>query len=235
MKRRLIFRIRFITLIVAYAISAGILFGVSIHAYAQDISVSIDGVELDVEHWDVKPFVQDGEVMVPIRYMAEALGYYVEWKPEWDTGNPCTVVAVKEDRQLFFKPGSQLTYSRLYDVMATPPVIINSRVFISLSSFSDIFLVNIARNDIYNKIIISTKLPDALDIHSEEWDKKVSIMAEFYPGLGTLYYRGDKQKASEFVYNTYLLANDIACPGTVTYTTDYKPILLYIHRKTAMT
>lgn len=58
--------------------------GAADSAAAEGFSIAVgwEGTELDLSGLPRQPYTEDGTMMVPLRRVAEALGYLVDWDPE---------------------------------------------------------------------------------------------------------------------------------------------------------
>lgn len=66
----------------------------------QDLDTYVNGAKID---WDVRPFIQAGRTLVPIRLLVEALGAQVQWNAE-----TLTVTLIKGSTEVLLKIDSQV-------------------------------------------------------------------------------------------------------------------------------
>ncbi len=140
-------------------------------AQAQDITVTIDGEELQT---DQAPVIQNGRTLVPLRSIFEALGAEVSWYQS--TGS---IYCYRNDASLSLTVNDHYAYingSQVY--IDQPPIIVNSRTLVPVRVVSealgatvfwdnDTRTVTITSNDSYTgvmRIDYDALLPDNLTI-----------------------------------------------------------------------
>lgn len=106
---------------------------------------------------DVSPFIKNGRTMLPIRFVAEALGFNVQW----DKKNRTAILIDKENIIKIPVDTNKIIVNGKEYISDVKPVIKNDRTMLSIG--------NIAR---------ALGLKDDKDIHFNENTKEVSITRE---------------------------------------------------------
>lgn len=118
----------------------------------QKVNVLMDNKALKT---DVAPFIQDGRVMIPIRFVAEEYDVNMGWK------------VINKDLKIIWMEKNQFyIYLKIGDIRAfksneivymdTAPLIFKSRTFVPLSFISDIFNYKVEYNSKTNTATICT-------------------------------------------------------------------------------
>ena len=123
---------------------------------SKEMIESIDGVEKRIP-MDVAPFIEKGRTMLPIRFVAEALGFNVQW----DKKNRTAILIDKENIIKIPVDTNKIIVNGKEYISDVKPVIKNDRTMLSIG--------NIAR---------ALGLKDDKDIHFNENTKEVSITRE---------------------------------------------------------
>ena len=189
-----------------------ILAGMSVCAHAQDITIVLDGQVIEMESWDVKPFIRDGRVFVPVRAVAEAMKATVEWHP------PKTVVIRKDELFITLNIGSDIVHvgHRGSIEMNVTPIVVDGRTMLPIRYVAEALCAEADWDSINDEVIISTDMPGVNDFKSEEWDRKVRILAWCNESISSLYY-DEPEEAKEYLFDLYTAANDISGQVTISY------------------
>lgn len=122
-----------------------------ISAISQEYNIETNGVALNLPEGDNNAFLKSNDdVMVPLRAIAEALGYEVKWDGETrsielNAGNQWTKLYIGKDQYFFarIKPFP----------LGEAPEIINDRTFVPLDFFKEILKANVSVEDTTIKIV----------------------------------------------------------------------------------
>ncbi len=154
----------FLTLILFY--------GISVCAESNDIKIRLDGQILNTENWEVKPFVQDGKVMAPVRSFAETAGFSVGW-------SEYKVVTVERDEyKIWFTIGINVIHIGTkgnYNI-DTVPYILNDKTILPIRCLAEALNMSVKWNSENNEVEIISTMPGTDDPSSEDWDRKVLNM-----------------------------------------------------------
>lgn len=184
-------------------------------ALAADIKINVDGKLIDTEEWDVKPFIQDGRVMVPIRHISELMDATVGWNA---VAQVVDIRIEEKNLKASFPIGNYnytigLKGNRLIDVA---PYILDGRTILPLRYLAEALCLGVSWDEVNNTVIISSAMPGIDDFNSTEWDLKVSTMAWNNSELLELYL-ADKEYVREFMYNLYNLQSNPRNADSVIY------------------
>ncbi|KXB69961.1 copper amine oxidase N-terminal domain-containing protein, partial [Peptoniphilus sp. DNF00840] len=123
---------------------------------SKEMIKSVDGVEERIM-MDVAPFIENGRTMLPIRFVAEALGFNVRW----DKDSRTVILIDKENVVKIPVDTNKIIVNEKEYISDVKPVIKNDRTMLAIA--------NIAR---------ALGLKDGKDIHWNEGTKEVIITRE---------------------------------------------------------
>lgn len=203
------------TLILFSIIILSVIFNCS-PVLATDIKINMDGEIINTESWDVKPFIQNGRVMVPIRHVSELFDATVGWN---ESSKVVDISVADKNLRASFPIGVCNYYiglkgNRSIDVA---PYILDGRTILPLRYLAEALCFDVSWDGDNNTVIISSTMLGIDDFNSTEWDLKVSTIAWNNSELLELYL-ADKEYVREFMYNLYNLKNTYVYTNSVTYT-----------------
>ncbi len=114
--------------------------------------------EKDIKIWindfyimsDVHPFIDNGRTIAPIRFIAEELGYKVDWYGETET-----VSIKKDDNKIIFKIGSnEVTINGEKTYLDEAARLIEERIFVPFRSIAELLGEKVDYNSEYKVAII---------------------------------------------------------------------------------
>jgi N-acetylmuramoyl-L-alanine amidase len=93
---------------------------------------------------DTDPFILNGRVMVPVRFVSESLGYQVEWKAETKE-----VVMMKNEKIMILQLESKVVRNNFMGdlMMDVAPVIKNDRTMVPLRFIAESMGVSVLWNE----------------------------------------------------------------------------------------
>jgi len=127
--------------------------GASLGLAAGDINFMLNGNK--VKTLSPQPFIQDGKVLVPLRFIAEQLGAKVTWN-----NKDMKAYIKKDNRSVTLQIDSRLIEydidGKMYHICDVAPFIVEERTFVPLRIISNVLGVSIDRDNIERTIYIDT-------------------------------------------------------------------------------
>lgn len=104
------------------------------------ITVKVDGNQIN---FDVKPVIEKGRTMVPLRGIFEALGATLQWD-----GSTQTIKAQKGEKEVILSIGdTEASVNGSTIILDTPPKIVNGRTLVPLRFVSEALGANVTWNE----------------------------------------------------------------------------------------
>lgn len=127
---------------------------VNVFAQTADIKVSID--QNLVNFKDVKPYIQDNRVWVPVRVVSEYLGATVTFDPYHL--NEQTILIEKGERHAIIHIGTRMLFTNddFPIDMGVCPIIVNNRTMVPIRFISEALLYDVKWDDTNKEVKIST-------------------------------------------------------------------------------
>lgn len=119
----------------------------------KDYSVDtfVNGISIDYEKYDnVKPIIENGRTLAPVRAIAEALGSDVIWDEETQS-----VTIIKDDIKIEMTIGNTIAYVNGVEVVLdTAPEIISDRTLVPVRFIAESFNLTVDWDEASNTVII---------------------------------------------------------------------------------
>ena len=120
---------------------------------SDDISIVLNGVPVQT---DVAPFMQDGRTLVPVRAVAEALDFYVDWRPDIQEivlmGDITVFLSVNNTTA---KTWQGAGYEVEYTVIDAPPIIVDGITFVPLRFLAESLDIDVEWNEATRTVILT--------------------------------------------------------------------------------
>ena len=171
---------------------------------SDNISIVIDGKLINTEVWEVKPFIQNNRVMVPLRTVAEALGAFVGWNNEQNFAH-----VIMNDHGIKAQFILDVSHCRLNSSsisLDVSPYIKNGKTIVSLRTLAEILFCEVTWDGKTKTVIISTAMPK--DYNSSEWEQKYNMWQKHNGTINSPYFK-------EFLFKLYTLSNSSEKEGTI--------------------
>lgn len=163
------------------AVILAIFSSVTVSAKSADISVYLEGNEID---FDVKPQTVNGRTMVPVRAIFEAMGASVTWDKDTKT-----VKSVKGNTTVKMTLNSTTEYiDGIAYKMDVPPIIINGRTLVPARYVAEAFGYFVSWDQKTKKVLISK--------HNHNDNINTVVETSTYEGLLTKYSAKLKAKTA---------------------------------------
>ena len=166
------------------------------------IRVTLDDRELS---FDQPLIIENGRTLVPLRFIAEALGSDVDWNQSTQV-----VTAIKDETTVIMQIGSHtMTRDGMESNLDVPPQIVNSRTLVPVRAITEAFDLFVDWDSTNRIVVINSNskeqlaglVKDAMEkLQSSEWltytfrafsryeNRVTGILSEHYPS-GTIWYR----------------------------------------------
>lgn len=196
---------------------------ISLPAYGSDINIMLDGKNLDTLTWAVKPFNQNGRIMVPVRYIVEALNGQIDWI---NNGEFNGIEIIKDNMRIasYWKPNSlEISGTPMLKVglkgnieMDIPPHIVDGRTVIPLRYISEALLLTVQWDGETHTVKLTSKIPGTNTHLSDEWEKTLNILSMHSATIYDLIYKLgiDYNDASKLLFDLFTLKEN---KGTFMY------------------
>ena len=126
-------------------------------AYVNDIEMQIDE-----DNPDVVPFIKDNRTMIPLRFIAENIGLYVNWIDSDKTvllTNSKLEIKLTLDSDIAIVDGTEIT-------LDVSPILVNDRLFLPVRFISENFFCSVDWDNYNERVII--KGENEIDINEPE-------------------------------------------------------------------
>ena len=124
-----------------------------------DLSIWVDGKYVTS---DSKPFIEDGRTLVPVRFVAESLGYKVSWVEK----NSAVIIDSDDDRIVMVIGSASANHNGKITKLNKAPKLQNSRTYIPVRDVAERFGKNVDWDEKNWTVIIGTgyKAPTSVPI-----------------------------------------------------------------------
>lgn len=124
-----------------------------------DLSIWVDGKYVTS---DSRPFIEDGRTLVPVRFVAESLGY----KVSWDEKNSAVIIDSDDDRIVMVIGSASANHNGKITKLNKAPKLQNSRTYIPVRDVAERFGKNVDWDEKNWTVIIGTgyKAPTSVPI-----------------------------------------------------------------------
>ncbi len=175
---------------------------------ASDISIVIDGEAINTGSWEVKPFIQNNRVMVPLRTVAEKLGAFVGWNYEQNFAH--VIMNDHGIKALFILGVSECRLNANSICLDVPPYIKNGKTIVPLRTLAEILFCKVTWDEKSKTVLVSTAMPNSHN--SPEWDQMYNVWQKHNGTNNNPYFK-------KFLFELYALANSSEKEGTISLET----------------
>lgn len=171
------------------ALTAVLVAALSLVVTAQPLTVSLNGEKLHFD--DAEPLLEDGNLFVPLRCIAEALGAQVEWLDV-----PPTAIISRGDDVIELWPGRKKALKNSGEIaLEAAPQLVNGRVLVPLRIVSEALGAKVDWHAYLNAVVIQdplsakytgytgSKLPESLPLVGSPANLK-KLLRELQPFYG---------------------------------------------------